>query len=186
MELINLMNKLNQASGFNFDLNQFDINMRVNGSTPLMVAVSFLGVEEVRQFLDFGADVNAKSPNGSTPLSIACLDSNKDIIELLLERGADVSGNRCLISACEYPDSDIIKMLLEAGAKIDVVGPLGLTPLIAYIKSYREKDVAILQKLIDGSKSVMKSRFSDRSAFDYYIERKYKLLDEQYLALLRG
>jgi len=48
-------------------------------------------IEAVKQHLDNGVDVDAKSDNGRTPLHTAVSNDHKEIAELLIEKGADVN-----------------------------------------------------------------------------------------------
>jgi ankyrin repeat protein len=54
-------------------------------------AIEHRNVEEVKQSLKSGADVNARLPNiQSTPLLVACSIGNSEIVALLLDHGADL------------------------------------------------------------------------------------------------
>ncbi len=57
----------------------------------LIEAVKEGDTKKVKDFLEKGADVNAKDNYGSTLLMIACREGWTDIAELLLEKGADVN-----------------------------------------------------------------------------------------------
>ncbi len=71
-----------------------DVNIRENtmGSTPLMVACSIEGTDEIVELLlSKGADVNIKaSYDGRTALMWAANNSQK-YVELLLAKGAEVN-----------------------------------------------------------------------------------------------
>ena len=49
-------------------------------------------IEAVKQHLDAGADVNAKTKNGYPPLHEAAGWGHKEVVELLIDNGADVNG----------------------------------------------------------------------------------------------
>ena len=48
-------------------------------------------IEAVKQYLDAGADVNAKGVGGITPLNYAVGKDHKEIAELLIAKGANVN-----------------------------------------------------------------------------------------------
>ena len=50
-----------------------------------------VNIEEVKQHLAAGADVNAKAEDGWTPLHFATSGGYKEITELLISKGADVN-----------------------------------------------------------------------------------------------
>ena len=71
-----------------------DINMRQEtmGSTPLMVACSIKGTDEIIEYLiSKGADVNVRNDQGATPLQYAVLYNNYRTAQILIENGANAS-----------------------------------------------------------------------------------------------
>lgn len=62
----------------------------LEGETMLTRAVKTGSPETVREFLDLGADPNAKNKSGEVPLHIALGIDNMKILHLLLETGADI------------------------------------------------------------------------------------------------
>jgi ankyrin repeat protein len=48
-------------------------------------------IEDVKQHLAAGTDVNAKNQRGLTPLHAAAVNGHKEIAELLIAKGADVN-----------------------------------------------------------------------------------------------
>jgi len=103
----------------------------------LMVHVGTGGVEEVKQDLDRGAEVNFRDPiSGLTPLMVA---EAPEVTALLLARGADVKaadvdGATVLHYAVLAPRAlELLPLLLRHGAEINraAAGRGGETPLFA-------------------------------------------------------
>ena len=103
-----------------------------SGITPLMYAVLYGGVADVRALIDRGADVNARNDAGATALMWATHDLEKT--RALVAAGADVNATSLdgrtplLIAAGQARSSDVLTVLLGAGAKPDVEAN-GMTPL---------------------------------------------------------
>ena len=93
---------------------------RRGGVTPLMHAAALGSLDTVRQLLDHGANVNARSAAGATALMWAAADPAK--VQLLVERGADVkvaseSGRTALLLAAMSDQSaETVRLLLARGA----------------------------------------------------------------------
>lgn len=63
---------------------------RADGHWSALHYAAFSGHEAlVRDFLERGANIDARSPNGSTPLMMAIYDGHQAVAGLLLDRGAD-------------------------------------------------------------------------------------------------
>ena len=77
-------------------------------------------LQGVKDFLDNGADVNAKDESGATPLDI---NHNKEIADLLRKHGGKYSKIRF---AARDGDSEAVKEFLAAGADVNAKG---MTPL---------------------------------------------------------
>ena len=95
-------------------------DLRDAGGVPaLMRAVVYLPAEDVRLFIDRGADVNASSGSGATALMWAAPDTGK--VRLLLDRGARPDlrakdGATALVAAARFGNSDAMRLLLARGA----------------------------------------------------------------------
>ena len=61
------------------------------GPSGIHKAAANGNIEAVKQYLDGGADVNAKDGGGWTPLHHAAEAGHKEIAELLIANGADVN-----------------------------------------------------------------------------------------------
>ena len=85
-------------------------------------------LEDVKDLIDAGADVNATVPGDGSPLIVAARDDNAEIVEELINRGADVNlavsgdGNP-LIAAASAGAERVVDLLLRHGATVDQVVP---------------------------------------------------------------
>lgn len=76
----------------------------------------------VKELLDAGVDVNAKTRYGATALSYACDKGHVEVVKLLIERGADVNvkdtfyGEVPLGWALSHGHAQVVKLLLDKGA----------------------------------------------------------------------
>lgn len=93
---------------------------------PAIMPASELGnVEQVRQLLELGADVNARFLEGFTPLHAAAASGQTNVVDLLLAKGANVnaqdeSGNTPLHYAVFGVRNPVVERLLAAGARTDI------------------------------------------------------------------
>ncbi len=93
---------------------------------PLYSAIGSGRLDEVKQFVESGADVNGRDGAGSTPLMMAVLAGNPQIATYLLSRGADVnarcgqSGSTALSYAVMAGRADLAAILLASGARLDL------------------------------------------------------------------
>jgi ankyrin repeat protein len=62
-------------------------------SQALIEAAKQGDLEQVRELLDKGADVNVRYINGMTVLMAAARGGNLEIVKLLIEKGADVNSS---------------------------------------------------------------------------------------------
>ena len=87
----------------------------------LIRAAACGNLQEAKEYLDKGADINAKDRMmGATPLMGAALGGHSEIAEFLLKRGADVNaraedGSTALILATSRDKLDLVRLLLNAG-----------------------------------------------------------------------
>jgi ankyrin repeat protein len=93
---------------------------------PLHAAVGSGRLDQVKQFIEAGADVNGRDGAGSTPLMMAVLAANPQITRFLLSRRADVNarcgqnGSTALSYAVQAGRADLVAILLAAGARVDL------------------------------------------------------------------
>ena len=96
-------------------------------------AASFGRIEDVKQHLAAGTDVNLVS-DGFTPLHIAGWTGTKEIVELLIKNGADVNathngGGTPLHWAARKGQKEIVELLISNGANVNAQDEDGGTPL---------------------------------------------------------
>ncbi len=87
----------------------------------LAKAIIYGKLDDVREWIDAGEDINDFDEYGFTPLIEAVMFTKKDILAFLLERGAEVNfasltGHSALHWAVDVGDLDVCDMLLKAGA----------------------------------------------------------------------
>ena len=95
-------------------------------------------IEAVKQHLDGGAHVNAKSESGWTPLHYAAWKGHTEVAELLIAKGADVNakenfGVPALYHAAENGHKEIAEMLIAKGADVNT-GSIDGAPLFAAVR----------------------------------------------------
>ena len=78
-------------------------------------------IEEVKQHLAAGTDVNAKDTNFMTPLHIAANNGHKEVAELLIAEGADVNAKGVIgITPLHYAlTKEIAELLITKGADVN-------------------------------------------------------------------
>jgi ankyrin repeat protein len=150
----------------------------------LLAAVRNGDRSAVRDWLDGGADVDARDEGGATALMQAALNSDAEMMDLLLERGADVNarnkaGATALLWALHDPDK--VKRLVARGADVDLeVGRSGTTAVILAAGVSGSRDT--LERLLDKGAPLKasKSGFTplmaaalagDREAVQFLIDR---------------
>ncbi|GMH37229.1 hypothetical protein BSKO_05102 [Bryopsis sp. KO-2023] len=107
-----------------------DINVKMNGWTPLLVAAheGLLGLAEL--LLDRGADIEGATDEGWTPVIRASFDGHSDLVKFFVEQGANVDaqtveGNTALMHAAYRGRIQDVEVLLEMGAKKDLINENG-------------------------------------------------------------
>ncbi|OGB84173.1 hypothetical protein A3F66_04490 [candidate division TM6 bacterium RIFCSPHIGHO2_12_FULL_32_22] len=107
-------------------------------------------IEEVRNILDSGANVNKPSRRGTVPLMLAVFYNNPDMVKLLIDKGADVNqadkdGNTPLTWAAREGHIGIVKLLLDSGADVNQADKYEETPLKLASKSGHIDIVKLLE-----------------------------------------
>ena len=142
---------------------RLDVDLEVDGYTPLQVACMHGRKDMVEYLLTAGADVN-KATNPSrqgTPLFLASLFGHREVVELLLGAGAEVdktdeNGESPLYASSMRGNWDVVKLLLDTGAEVDKAEVQdGCTPLMAASMDGCKDVVKLL--LMDGGAEVDKA-----------------------------
>lgn len=105
-------------------------------------------IDDIRNLLINGADVNAQDHHGGSPVHWAAAKGQKEVAELLLAKEADVhvrtqNGLTPLHAAAGQGQKEIVELLLANGADVNVQAQNGLTPM-HWAASKGQKEVAEL------------------------------------------
>jgi hypothetical protein len=120
----------------------------VAACTPALESAVYSGnVENVRQLLDSGADVNQ---GGGTLLRLAAEAGHAEIAKMLVEKGADVNaktatGGTPLMVAAAFGHADVVKVLLPKVTDINATDVEGETALYMAVA---ENHVDVVRVLI--------------------------------------
>ncbi len=101
---------------------------------PIIQAAKTGNVDEVKQFLEKGVDVDTRFKDGSTPLIFALSYGHRAVAELLIEKGADVNSRTKhratpLHIAVQTGLDSCVQLLIESGARKNPRSCRGETPL---------------------------------------------------------
>ena len=109
-------------------------------------------LEEIKELLKKGADLEAKDKYGDTALMRAAFKGQLDVVKCFVELGADLDekdgvGKTALMIAAAWGKSDVVKYLAECGAGVDASDEEGRTAL-DIAKYFRNADcVKFLEEL---------------------------------------
>ena len=108
-------------------------------------------IEEVKQHLDSGIDVNAKNQFGATPLHFAAKQGHKNLATILITEGADTNAEAYdkstpLHSAVISGYKEVAEQLIANGADVNAKGYEGSTPLDNAIEFKHSDTVDLLRK----------------------------------------
>jgi ankyrin repeat protein len=104
-------------------------------ATPLHRAVSEGQLDEIRQLVEGGAQLEAFTAYLGNPMHVAASGGKPEVVELLLKLGADVDPRRRtgrftpLHDAANFGHFKNVQILLDAGAEVDAQDDHGRTPL---------------------------------------------------------
>ncbi|KAK3317546.1 ankyrin repeat-containing domain protein, partial [Cercophora scortea] len=131
---------------FKDNISQF---VGVNGRTLLHEAAEAGDAEEVKEFLEYGADPQARTEDGRTPLYAAAGAEDSAAVEILLNAGAnpnatDDGGWSVLHVAARCGREKNVRLLLSHGADVNLRDQRGYSVLIAACYGCSEPEVTRL------------------------------------------
>ena len=134
-------------------------------SSPLVHDWSWWGkatVEEVKQYINAGGNVNATSPknNDLTVLHMAAKNKNPKVIELLIDAGADIyaagydvdKSSPLSFAAEENINAAVITVFINAGSVVNNRGDDGWTPL--HWAALKNPNSSVTIALIEGGADI--------------------------------
>jgi hypothetical protein len=130
--------------------------MRPEHKGLLANAVAKDDVDEVRNLIARGEDVNGREVDRTTPLFIAVENGNLQIAEMLLGFGAKVNERNeqketALMKLDEDASKELVELLVRSGARIEATDLMGNTALILAAGSAKPE---VVKALIDAGASV--------------------------------
>ena len=143
-----------------------DVNAgQVDGMTAIHWSAFYENESAVKNLIDAGAVVDAKTRYDITPLSIACTAGNGAIVSALLSAGADAntklpSGESVLMIAARTGKIEPVQLLISAGADVNATEKKGQTALMW---AAHEGHADVVAALVDAGAKIdpaLKSGFS--------------------------
>ncbi len=107
-----------------------------SSDNPLIEASKNGNLEEIKELIKNGDDVNAKDKDGDTALILASIYGHSEIIKYLVLNGADVNAKdidtrtSLMLASVNARDFEIIKYLVLNGADVNNISYYGDTALI--------------------------------------------------------
>jgi ankyrin repeat protein len=103
-------------------LRQLLLRLLSGRDDKLILAAERGQLDQVRTYLEAGADPNTRSKDSFTVLMWAAARSHVEVVKLVLEAGVDLNararkGRTAIEIAAQEGHHDIVKLLLEAGAE---------------------------------------------------------------------
>ncbi|MDD3895285.1 MAG: ankyrin repeat domain-containing protein [Syntrophomonadaceae bacterium] len=101
-------------------------------------------IDQVKEAISLGADVNLKNNEWDTVLMYTAYWGRTDIARLLIEHGTDINavnkyGTTALIRACRHGHTDIVQLLIEHGADVNIKNDEGQTAMDILEERYPQK-----------------------------------------------
>lgn len=192
-----------------------DVNAKDNRGATALIMTSFNrgsnNIEIVKMLIGAGANINSKSDDGYSALMTFCINAHKgskfEIVKLLIDAGANINnvdnrqGWTALTVANKLPNNtETILLLINAGSNVNIKYEYERTFLMLFlIKEYLDDNDTVqmrcsstifndvLIKLLHVSKETLFDTDDyGKTAYDYYIEYGYNILDEYHLKILKG
>lgn len=188
-----------------------DVNITdISGLSSLMIACRnsnwYSNVETVKMLINAGANVNIKysdskyGDSGYTALMVSSRYSNSasniETVKMLIDSGADIDtkdnyGHTALMIASKYSNSssniETVKILIDANADVNAKYQNCITILMMLlIKGTPNCSEIIIQLLHTSRKTLLDIDNNSKTAYDYYMEKGYNMLDEYHLSILKG
>jgi hypothetical protein len=122
----------------------------------ISAAVDRGDIDEVRNLIAQGEDVNAEETDNTTPIFVAVESGNLEMVQLLLNFGAkaDVRNEEKetpLMKLNEESSRELVELLLQKDAKVNVTARDGSTPLILAAASAKPE---VLLALVDAGAEI--------------------------------
>ncbi|QDH18745.1 hypothetical protein wCauA_03885 [Wolbachia endosymbiont of Carposina sasakii] len=144
---LRIVNELGNTEVANF--------LRAKLDKYLFSAIERKDIRKVSDFLDGGANIEAKGINNQTPLCVASCKGNLYVLKLLLSRNAKVnvqddSRKTPLHYAAREGHSDVAELLLGRGTMIDAEDCFGMAPL--HYAAYHNREGMVSFLISQGAK----------------------------------
>jgi len=118
-------------------------------NSKLFDAISKGNIDEIKYYLESGADPNANALNGWTPLHYAASYNDKEATKLILEYGGDVNardveGMTPLALAALENNTQVAELLIKNDANVNERNIKGDTPLLLAVKNRNKEMVELI------------------------------------------
>ncbi|MEW6348698.1 MAG: ankyrin repeat domain-containing protein [Thermodesulfobacteriota bacterium] len=155
------------------------------GGDELMQAAMAGKLEQVRELVARGIDINFVNRSGVSALMVACQWNQTQVVRFLLENGADVelrergSGHDALMYSCFSGNPDLVELVLRHGATIDATDAMGRSALMIAASVGKAETVKVL--LRTGANADLRDH-SGATALDWARESGHRALADLFPA----